>query len=206
MNIEQVRAILADIQIFDRTFKLTPFADHAGDEVVHGWHLQVCYFEPDIETGKVELQESRQWPITDTMDETAIVDTVFAAVMRSYDHVVKEHFTYKGERVFSPHFTIKQRLSMARFAKETKEIDESANALVFFSELLNSSFYDVVDMELDRFDVDAVHYATILSVLSITWHGKQHLQRRDAFLARCEVRLSKELGERRTQLLLKTRR
>lgn len=33
--------------------------------------------------------------------------------MRSYDHVVQEHFTYFGRRVYSPHFPIESRMDMA---------------------------------------------------------------------------------------------
>lgn len=121
MNRQELEAILADIKIFDRKFIVTPVTVYPWSEATHelrpvlvlGWHLQVCYDEPDVDTGKVELQKSREWFVSETATETDVVDTAFAAVMRSYDHVVKEHFTYKGLRIYSPHFTIAQRLAMA---------------------------------------------------------------------------------------------
>lgn len=123
MLTNEVRAILDDIKIFDRTFKLTPVETNESMmqspyHKQYGWHMQVCYDEADIETGKIETgkierQESRRWFLSAQMTESEIVDTAFAAVMRSYDHVVQEHFTYKGKRVFSPHFTIDVRMRMA---------------------------------------------------------------------------------------------
>ncbi len=113
MTALQLETILANIKIFDRTFKIVSAVAGSGPDKIFGWHVQVCYDEPDIETGTIGRQESRPWFIAESTGESEIVDTVFAAVMRSYDHVVKEHFTYKGKRVFSPHFTISQRLAMA---------------------------------------------------------------------------------------------
>jgi hypothetical protein len=108
--------ILADIQIFDRLFEVTgPVTVQDDEGVTNGWHVQVCYYEPDVlkPNGNMELQKSRTWFIWEGASESEVVDTAFAAVMRSYDHVVQEHFTYKGKRIFSPHFTVGQRLSMA---------------------------------------------------------------------------------------------
>lgn len=113
---ERLAAILTDIKIFDRSFKITgPVTVQDDENVTCGWHVQVCYFEPDIykPDGDAQLQESRPWFIWEGASESEIVHTVFAAVMRSYDHVVQEHFTYKGKRVYSPHFAVEQRLKMA---------------------------------------------------------------------------------------------
>lgn len=122
--------ILADIQIFDRMFEVTgpveiqPSGVTTEDsDVTSGWHIQVCYHEPDIykPDGDAQLQKSRPWFIGEGASESDVVDTAFAAVMRSYDHVVKEHFTYKGKRVFSPHFTVEERLAMAVHQEATKK-------------------------------------------------------------------------------------
>lgn len=105
MTIQQLRQILDQIQIFDRTFE----AIHLKDEFLL---FRVTYNEPDIDTGVIERQCSRWWPIADDATETDIVETAFLAVMRSYDHVVKEHFLYRGRRVYSPHFSIEARIEM----------------------------------------------------------------------------------------------
>jgi hypothetical protein len=109
MTKERLNTILSNIKCFDRKFEVTDVV--YGQDL--GWHLQVTYYEADIHTGKEELQKSRKWLISDHDTESDVVHTVFAAVMRSYDHVVQEHFTYYGRRVYSPHFDIAARMEMA---------------------------------------------------------------------------------------------
>jgi hypothetical protein len=78
--------------------------------------VHVEYDEPDVDDpgGPSIIQKSRRWPIEPAADESAIVETCFACVMRSYDHVVQEHFTYLGLRIYSPHyFTVSERMSVA---------------------------------------------------------------------------------------------
>lgn len=105
----KLQTILSNIKCFDREFMITDVV--YGQDL--GWHLQVTYYEADVITGKEELQKSRKWLISHEDTETDVVHTVFAAVMRSYDHVVQEHFTYYGRRVYSPHFDIAARMEMA---------------------------------------------------------------------------------------------
>jgi len=109
MTLEVLRKILANIEIFDRKFEVMPISL----EFDSGWYLQVTYNEPDVDTGRVELQKSRKWVIEPGATETDVVHTAFAAVMRSYDHVVQEHFMYKGKRIYSPHFSVEDRLKIA---------------------------------------------------------------------------------------------
>lgn len=113
MTTEKLKEILSNIKIFDRNFEITNVWTGEAPTDRCGWHLQVTYLEDDVLTGKPELQRSRKWLISREDDESAIVHTVFAAVMRSYDHVIQEHFTYKGKRVYSPHFNIVDRLAIA---------------------------------------------------------------------------------------------
>jgi hypothetical protein len=44
------------------------------------------------------------------MTETEIVETAFKACRVSTEHVVKEHFRYKGRRIYSPHFDVALRI------------------------------------------------------------------------------------------------
>lgn len=107
----KVRDILKAVEIFDRRFELIRYHSHEG----HGYHLHVLYDEPDVDNpaGPALQQRSRGWAIADGDGEEDIVNTVFAAVMRSYDHVVREHFYYKGVRVFSPHMHLQWRQAAA---------------------------------------------------------------------------------------------
>jgi hypothetical protein len=228
---EVLLAILADIKILDRLFIATPTRN--------GWHLQVTYNEADIDTGKLEQQYSRKWFIADEATESDVVDTAFAAVMRSYDHVVQEHFTYKGKRVFSPHFTIEQRLAMAtpcavcrgphddvrhrgtrmlerlditmtitdpnRDMGDLSEQRVTEEVVAALEHWLHQDMFAQVDDLLRTFRLD-LPPAALIGALSITYHAKSKLKNRDAFLAKVETRLKAELGEARTEELLKSRR
>lgn len=109
-----LREVLDNIKVFDRRFEIRE-VQVLEDGIVneHGFLVRVAYEEADIYTGKVETQRSREWYVPGGSSESEVVHTAFAAVMRSYDHVVQEHFTYKGKRVYSPHFDIEARLKMA---------------------------------------------------------------------------------------------
>jgi len=104
----EIEAIISQISFMDRTYRLLEKGD--------GYLLQLQYYEADIENpeGPPVLQRARKWYISPWMTETEIVETAFAAARRSMDHVLKEHFTYKGQRVYSPHFDINARLELAQ--------------------------------------------------------------------------------------------
>jgi hypothetical protein len=104
-SIEDVRDIVDRCVFRDRSFEVMPKGD--------GYLLQVQYWEPDVENpdrGDV-LQKARKWYVSPWSTETEIVETAFLACCRSMEHVVKEHFTYRNRRVFSPHFAIGERMS-----------------------------------------------------------------------------------------------
>ena len=61
------------------------------------------YYENDVNTGKSEVQWTRRWIIEDYATEDDIIRTVMKLLLTSHEHRVREHFLYKGERVFSPH-------------------------------------------------------------------------------------------------------
>jgi uncharacterized protein (DUF433 family) len=104
----EIQEIVDKISFMDRTFRLLPKGD--------GYLLQLSYYEADVETGEMALQRARKWYISPWMTETEIVETAFAACRRSMDHILKEHFTYKGRRVYSPHFGINGRIELCDMA------------------------------------------------------------------------------------------
>lgn len=106
MTHEKLSAILSDIKILDRQFEITPIVIYDEGGPGDAWLLQVTYEEPDVDTGVVTTQRSREWLIRPSMSESEVVRTAYAAVTRSYMHVVAENFTYKGKRVFGPHVDI----------------------------------------------------------------------------------------------------
>jgi len=98
----EIQAIIGAVKFMDRELRLLEKGD--------GYLLQLSYQEPDVETGELALQRTRKWYISPWMTETEIVETAFKACRTSMDHVLKEHFLYKGRRVYSPHFTIEARI------------------------------------------------------------------------------------------------
>lgn len=108
---EEIQNILDNISFMDRKIVLIPKGlDKKGNEY---FLLQVQYQEEDVDNpGQVMLQRARKWYLSPYSTETEIVETVFAACKRSMDHVLKEHFLYRGQRIYSPHIDINARLKM----------------------------------------------------------------------------------------------
>jgi hypothetical protein len=102
----EIRAIVDRVRFMDRTFRLM----RKGD----GFLLQLVYKEPDVDDpdGTPVVQQARKWYVSPFATESEIVETAYAACLRSMTHVVREHFTYEGRRIFSPHFDVRARLAM----------------------------------------------------------------------------------------------
>lgn len=96
--------IVSNIKMLDRDFVVS-------DAGPHGWFLQVRYIEADVDTGEPAEQLSRKWLVEPTDTEGSVVRTAYAAISRSYAHVVAEHFLYKGKRVFGPHISLDAMLT-----------------------------------------------------------------------------------------------
>lgn len=71
-----------------------------------GFYLQLVYQEKDIITGKVEEQHTRKWYISNHATKTEVVQTLLKAALTSAEHIVREHFLYRGERVYMPHWDV----------------------------------------------------------------------------------------------------
>ncbi len=106
MTYEGLLRILFNIKILDRKFEITSIVILDGRSPHTAWFIQVTYMEADVDTGEVTAQRAREWLIKPTMTEGDVVRTAYAAVRRSYEHVISEQFTYKGKRVFGPHIDI----------------------------------------------------------------------------------------------------
>ena len=101
-TLAEIQAIIGAVKFMDCEFRLLEKGD--------GYLLQLSYREPDVETGEPAVQRARKWYISPWMTETEMVETAFKACRTSMEHVLKEHFLYKGRRVYSPHFTIEARV------------------------------------------------------------------------------------------------
>lgn len=104
LSTERLRSIIDRVQYKDRTL--------LSGVLGEGHYVQVSYQEADIHTGVMETQYGRKWYLHPHASETEVVETCFKAIRVSNDHVLKEHFTYRGRRVYSPHFDINARIQM----------------------------------------------------------------------------------------------
>lgn len=91
-------AALREVKFFDYQFSLV----HRGAEV----YLRALYEEPDIVTGKVEVQFTRKWRISAHMTKSEFLQTVFKCCLTSMEHRTREHFRYQGHAVYSPHYDV----------------------------------------------------------------------------------------------------
>lgn len=104
MTKQEIQEILDRVSFMDRKFRLLEKGD--------GYLLQMRYMENDVEDpdkGPV-LQSTRKYYISPFMIEEEVVETAWLCVQRSMLHVASEHFTYKGRRIYSQHFSLSARI------------------------------------------------------------------------------------------------
>lgn len=97
-TLQEVKAIVGEIQFMDRSFRVLEKGD--------GFLLQIVYLESDVETGLQEWQHARKWYVSSFSTKSEIVRTAYKACKTSMEHVVDEHFLYKGKRIYSPHYDV----------------------------------------------------------------------------------------------------
>lgn len=99
MTFEQIQEIVSNIKY--KNWYVEVFA-------MPKYTVRVSWFDADINTGKRELQISREWFLDPkTLTEDMIVSTVFKCIHNAEDHEVRENFKYKGKRIYDPHISLK---------------------------------------------------------------------------------------------------
>lgn len=78
--------------------------------------------------------------------------------------------------------------------------------LARYERLLSAGNFAEVDRLLKVFPVDTASPLALVTITSITFHGKDQLHERTDFLARTEARLRGTLGDERAEKLLEHRR
>ena len=106
MKIDEMREIVTQCKYADYEFKVM---EKNGVP-----YLQGRYLEPDIVTGDVTDQHTRKWMLSEHMVPSEIVQTALKCALTSAEHRVREHFLYKGERIFGPHFDVEALHELAR--------------------------------------------------------------------------------------------
>ena len=107
MNREEMQAIV-DACYFPG-FAFSVIVDGRG-----AVYLQGSYVQPDIITSKPEVQKTRRWFLSPAMVKSEIVQTVFKCVLTSVEHQAREHFKYKGERIFGPHYDVEALVDVCK--------------------------------------------------------------------------------------------
>jgi hypothetical protein len=98
MNLEEIRDLLLQVEFSNYEFLV--------GETNGVMYLQARYLEADIITGDEEWQTTRKWQLSPHMVKSEIVQTAFKCALTSAEHRVREHFLYKGKRIFGPHFDV----------------------------------------------------------------------------------------------------
>lgn len=66
--------------------------------------LQVRFPAVDaVRGGEPIPHHGRKWLLSPHMTDSEVVSTAFAACLAAEEHECREHFTYRGQRVFGPH-------------------------------------------------------------------------------------------------------
>lgn len=68
--------------------------------------MRATYMEPDVYSGVEQRQWTRKWLLSENMTDSEIVQTAFKLCLTSMEHRAREHFKYRGARIFGPHFDV----------------------------------------------------------------------------------------------------
>lgn len=96
--VSRAQMLLSRIQFPGYTFSI--IQGHGGA------YVQGEYLEPDIHSNQMEKQFTRKWLLSPQMTNSEIVATAFKLCLTSAEHRTREAFTYRGQRIFGPHFDV----------------------------------------------------------------------------------------------------
>ncbi|MBX3588821.1 MAG: hypothetical protein KF796_19490 [Ramlibacter sp.] len=109
MDIVEAKRVLAEVKFPGFSFFIhNAFAD--GEPT----YLQASFdaFDND-RPGVIERQLTRKWLLSRHMTRSELVQTALKCVLTSVEHEAREQFTYKGARVFGPHFDVEALAALA---------------------------------------------------------------------------------------------
>ena len=75
----------------------------------------------DNDTGDLKAWAGRKWRLSVHMTRSEIVQTALMAVLAAEEHEARELFTYRGERVYSPHYDVEKLVELRR-AGDSEEL------------------------------------------------------------------------------------
>ncbi len=95
LNHEQIQDIVGKLNFPGLNFLYLPFQNDPS----------LAYLQVVQRISGVPMK-GRKWYISPHMTESEIVQTAFLAVKTWLEHEAREMFTYKGQKVFNPHFSV----------------------------------------------------------------------------------------------------
>lgn len=114
MNLPQIREIVAEIKFRNYTFDVLPLAARGPFDPPMVITLRARFMAKDIVTGEPAEQHTRKWLISSHMTKSEIVATALKCVLASEEHEAREDFTYRGQRIFGPHFDVECLVAMCQ--------------------------------------------------------------------------------------------
>lgn len=110
---------LEDLQNIIDDISAGPMNIHVGETNEVPW-LQVTFHAADCVTKKMELQKCRKWMLSYHMVTSEVVRTAYKALEAAVLHELGELFTYRGVRVYNPHYAV-DALVESPVAMDTRE-------------------------------------------------------------------------------------
>lgn len=104
MKKRKIEAIVRDCEFQDYVF--TVYEDEGRI------HIGAHYYEADTLTGKMSLQTTRQWYISEPTNRSEVVATCFKCIMGSMEHKAREWFLYQNKAIYQPHHDVDKLLSI----------------------------------------------------------------------------------------------
>lgn len=97
------------LHMMDVKFPGYTFCVHAHDSKAY---LQAEFMSPCSQTGKLTLQKTRKWLLSQHMTESELIQTALKCVLTAIEHEAREQFKYKGRAIFGPHFDVKALIEL----------------------------------------------------------------------------------------------
>lgn len=117
LNVDQMREIVSRCEFPGYTLGV-----YGSGDLVQAY-LQGSYEDPDVDSGEPSLQKTRKWILSPHMTASELVQTAFKCCLTSMEHRVREGFTYRGERVFGPHFDVEGLYELAKLKREDRRME-----------------------------------------------------------------------------------
>ena len=98
MTDEEIQNVLGEIVYPKRGWFLSVFTNK-NERPYLQWQVYPT-------SSKEEAQNGRKWYLSRYMTKSELVQTAFKAAITFEEHECREMFTYRGRKIFSPHFDI----------------------------------------------------------------------------------------------------